>query len=136
MDLVIDVSSIVPLAFSDEDQEYSEAVVYELANNSGYVPSLFWFEVSNVLTVNITKRSRITKEQANYFSGRVEKLQLTTAELPKQSALIELAIKYDLSAYDASYLELAVRVPRRLATLDEPLRKAARQAGVEVFEPE
>lgn len=46
---------------------------------------------------------------------------------------LQLARRYRLSAYDASYLELALRAGLSLATLDEGLGKAARKAGVKRF---
>jgi len=47
-------------------------------------------------------------------------------------ALIE-ARRHKLSAYDAAYLELALRTGLPLATLDEQLLKAARKSGVKRF---
>jgi predicted nucleic acid-binding protein len=44
-----------------------------------------------------------------------------------------LAREYDLSAYDAAYLELAQRRGLGLATLDRHLITVARRAGVEVI---
>jgi predicted nucleic acid-binding protein len=41
-----------------------------------------------------------------------------------------LARTYHLSAYDAAYLELAIREGLPLATLDDDLRRAASDAGV------
>lgn len=46
---------------------------------------------------------------------------------------LQLARRYLLTAYDASYLELALRLGLPLATLDENLQKAADKAGVEKF---
>ena len=46
---------------------------------------------------------------------------------------LQLARRYKLSAYDASYLELALRLGMPLATLDEDLKKAAKKAGVKKF---
>lgn len=45
------------------------------------------------------------------------------------------AVDHALSGYDAAYLELAIRQRLPLATLDEDLQKAARTAGVELFQP-
>ena len=43
---------------------------------------------------------------------------------------LRLARRYKLSAYDASYLELALRLGFPQATIDEELQKAAKKAGV------
>jgi len=40
-----------------------------------------------------------------------------------------------LSAYDAAYLELAIREGLPLASLDDDLRRAATAAGVVMVEP-
>jgi predicted nucleic acid-binding protein len=44
-----------------------------------------------------------------------------------------LARTYALTAYDATYLELALRRSAVLATFDRKLAAAARSAGVRVF---
>jgi predicted nucleic acid-binding protein len=44
-----------------------------------------------------------------------------------------LAEELQLTAYDAAYLELALRQEAPLATLDDRLRRAAREAGVTLF---
>ncbi|MEN9595980.1 MAG: hypothetical protein RL236_414, partial [Pseudomonadota bacterium] len=49
------------------------------------------------------------------------------------SATILLASEHNLSAYDAAYLELALRHQVPLATLDVDLRKAARKINVPIF---
>ena len=51
------------------------------------------------------------------------------------SETLQLARRYRLPAYDASYLELALRTALPLATLDEDLRRAAENAGVKHFRP-
>lgn len=50
------------------------------------------------------------------------------------SNVLPLAREYGLSAYDAAYLELSIRQGAPLATLDDRLGKAARRAGVTIFE--
>lgn len=48
---------------------------------------------------------------------------------------IALARSHDLSAYDAAYLELAMRRSLPLATLDDKLKSAAGDLGVSLFKP-
>ena len=45
------------------------------------------------------------------------------------SDTLQLARRYKLSVYEASYLELAIRSGLPLATLNEDLQKAAKQSG-------
>ena len=49
------------------------------------------------------------------------------------SGTLQLARRYKLSSYDASYLELALRQGVPLATLDADLQNAAKKAGVKKF---
>ena len=49
--------------------------------------------------------------------------------------IVDLAIKHDLTAYDAAYLDLALRERLPLATLDKKLAVAARGEGVVVLGP-
>jgi predicted nucleic acid-binding protein len=51
------------------------------------------------------------------------------------SDTLQLARRYRLSSYDASYLQLALREAVPIATLDEGLRRAATKAGVKIFKP-
>ena len=44
--------------------------------------------------------------------------------------LESLARHHDLAAYDAAYLDLALRTKLVLATSDDPLRRAAVAAGI------
>jgi predicted nucleic acid-binding protein len=49
-------------------------------------------------------------------------------------SVLPLARDYRLTAYDAAYLELAIRRNAPLATFDAKLRKAAKAASVQVFQ--
>ena len=48
---------------------------------------------------------------------------------------LALARGHKLSAYDAAYLELAIRRRLPLATLDDPLKAAAAAVGVALYDP-
>ena len=50
-----------------------------------------------------------------------------------RSEILSLSLRFGLSAYDAAYLELALRLQCPVATLDQALREAALAAGVGVI---
>ncbi|MEQ8846730.1 type II toxin-antitoxin system VapC family toxin [Botrimarina sp.] len=128
--LVIGVSAILPLAFPDEEQRYAERVLDELGRVGGAVPSIFWYELWNVLWTNMAKRNRIDWEKAIDFLAAVDSFRLVTAPLADPRALLDLAVATRVTAYDAAYLELARRDGLRLATLDAGLISAAKSSGL------
>jgi predicted nucleic acid-binding protein len=134
MALVIDSSAIIALAMSDEDASYANAVLRELASESGHAPTLFWYEVRNVLIVN-ERRGRITASQSNLFLSDLSSLPIRLDAFPVESSVLALARRQGLSIYDAGYLELAIRHGAKLATLDSKLKNAAIAEGVVVLEP-
>ena len=94
-------------------------------------------QVANVLLVG-ERRKRCSQADTTqwlaYLAGLPVVLDGET-ELRAWSDTLNLARQYGLSAYDASYLELALREGIPLATLDAPLDRAARAAGVSIYQP-
>lgn len=99
------------------------------------VPALWPLEVSNALTV-LTRRRRITDDEKltalGWLRGLPVRIDHAMASLAF-SRLSELAATYQVSVYDATYLELAQRRQLRLGCKDGPLRDAAKRAGVELW---
>lgn len=99
------------------------------------VPMTWGLEIANVLA-RAERNDQLTEAQSGSF---LEMLQATHIEADSATftqALtdtLQLARRYLLSSYDASYLELALRAALPLATLDENLRRAALKAGVKQF---
>ena len=78
----------------------------------------------------------VTEARSGAFLEMLEDVDIEVDAATFAHALsdtLQLARRYRLSAYDASYLELALRTGLPLATLDEDLQKAARKAGVKKF---
>ena len=80
----------------------------------------------------------LTEARSQAFVVLLQRLNIATDPSTAGHALgdtLHLARRYKLSAYDAAYLELALRTGLPLATLDADLKKAAQAAGVEAFAP-
>jgi len=89
-------------------------------------------EVANTLLVSL-RRKRISKDKATEFFGNLLALPIRIDAASRESTfgkVFAIAEQYGLTAYDAAYLELALREGVSLATLDNDLRKAANAAGV------
>jgi predicted nucleic acid-binding protein len=100
------------------------------------VPSLWLLEVANALTV-LVRRKKLTEQERQTALGWLRALPLRVDQdisLLAFSTLSELASKYQLSVYDAVYLELAKLRKLPLGCADGPLRKAATKYGVRIWE--
>jgi predicted nucleic acid-binding protein len=132
MPLVIDPSAILGLALDDEPDEYANAVLEAVVDDGALVPSIFWYEIRNVLVVS-EWRKRIQPEATAAFLASLEGLSIAVADLPPDLEILQLARSYRLTVYDASYLQLAASRAVHLATLDKGLRAAAKDLSIPVF---
>jgi predicted nucleic acid-binding protein len=135
MSFVLDASVTMRWFFGDgtpQGLEYAFAVFDILKSRSAVVPVTWSLEIANVILRAETKELT-PKAHSQAFIERLEGMDIKTDHATYEYALsdtLNLARKYNLSSYDASYLELAMRLESPLATLDEDLRKAAEKAGV------
>jgi len=100
------------------------------------VPAHWPLEVANTLLM-ARRGGRITAIQVNEFINDLAALPIRI-EPPSEPAqwptILALAEAHRLTAYDAAYLELALRTALPLATLDGDLHKAARAEGAPLIE--
>ena len=90
------------------------------------VPSLWRLEVANALQMSV-KRKRIDAAYRDISLDALRALEIDIDSKTDQhawSATLRLAERFDLTAYDAAYLELAQRRSLPLASLDRDLREA------------
>lgn len=132
MKCVVDASFIASVMLPGESSGKSTAALAELAGERAIAPSLLQLEITNVL-LTAERRKRITGVEIiqllELFDGLQILLQIDfTSE--HRAKVLHLAQKHRLTAYDAVYLELAVRMAIPLLTLDVSLRKAAKVEGV------
>lgn len=132
MPFVLDNSVVAGWFLEDQATPYTEAVGRKLEEDRAVVPALWQLEFANVLRT-ACKRKRLIASQAQEIIDQVCGLpiEIDTAN-PGPGELLALALRYDLSSYDAAYLELALRLQLPLATKDGPLHTAAEASGVGV----
>ena len=129
---VLDASAALAWCFDDEATEATRALLDRFEDERAEVPSLWHLEVANALTM-AERNGRITPARTSEFTALIGELPIVVDEQTPSLALctvLDLARSQRLSAYDASYLELAMRRGFPLATKDTDLVKAARRVGV------
>ena len=131
--MVLDASVAVAWSMEDEPDPYPELVLDAL--EEGVVPALWPLEVANALLV-AERRKRLKRSELEQFFSFLQALPITVETDVVERAfgeVLALAREQDLSVYDATYLDLAMRLGLPLATQDHALQTAARRVGVEIF---
>ena len=132
---VVDNSIVMSWCFMDEANQYADAVLDSLSEATALVPSIWPLEVINVLLV-AERRVRISEADSMRFTTLLSQLPIVVEfERPEQimKDILALARVKELSSYDASYLDLAMRKGLPLATLDKRLKEAATAVDVKLL---
>ena len=133
---VLDGSVTLVWGFTDENDDYATAILDKMPDLQAYVPNLWPLEVANALLVG-ERRGRTTPADIAQFLAILGTFPIAVDEETVARAWVEtmsLARAHNLSSYDASYLELAMRRGLPVATLDSKLKAAAKAVGVPLFE--
>ena len=130
MSFVLDNSVVCGWLLDSQSTPYSEAVAQRLKTSRAVAPALLPLEYTNVLRT-ACKRQSLVAAQAQHMLAWLAQLPIdidTTAPNPAQ--VFDLALRHDLTSYDALYLDLALRRSLPIATQDSALANAALAAGV------
>jgi predicted nucleic acid-binding protein len=124
---VLDASVAVAWCFEDESTPAAWALLDRLRTAPGHVPALWALEIGNIL-LGAEKRRRITQARTVEFLSILGELDIRVdPDLPGRAFrdVLPLARERRLTTYDATYLELAMRLGLPLATKDKALARAA-----------
>ena len=135
MSHVVDCSITLPWFLEDERTRFTDQILTAIHEIEYWVPSIWRLEMVNGLLM-AERRKRIDRawriesvDQAARLKVRVDPLQ------PNMAAVANLADRHGLTAYDATYLELAMRQKLGLITQDRDLVRAADAEGLSVQAP-
>jgi predicted nucleic acid-binding protein len=135
---VLDNSVTMRWLFGDgthSDQVYARQVLDSIEDGNVIVPNIWCLEVANVI-VRAESKYNLSEARSTEFIYLLQQMQLqidTQSNMSSMNTILQLSRRYNLSSYDCSYLELAIREGIPLATLDDGLIKASKKAGIERF---
>jgi predicted nucleic acid-binding protein len=130
MAFVVDCSVAARWYLPDEATTYTDKVLERLQAEPAFVPPLWLSEFVNVF-LKLERQKKLGRGLAKNIFLESQNLKLA---VDRQSVapelLYNLAKKHSLSAYDATYLELALRLKIPLATYDGGLAAVAKRQGL------
>ena len=137
---VLDNSVTMRWLFGDgapDDLAYAAGVLRKMETDGAeaLVPVLWGLEAGNVMA-RAEAKGWLLESRSAEFLGILQRMAIRVDDATSVHALgntLQLARRHNLSTYDASYLELALREGLPLATLDGGLRAAVQRVGARLF---
>lgn len=130
---VLDNSVLCGWFLTSQASPYGDAVAGLLPVVDAHAPWLLQLEFTNVLRT-ACRRGTLPLATAREIVDQLALLPIRIDAAPPQpAALLSLALRFQLTSYDAAYLELALRLQLPIATRDGELAEAAWAAGVGVL---
>ena len=133
---VFDSSFVGALIIPDEKNPRVDEIHDTIGQNEEiFVPQLLWYEIANIFK-NLLRRRRYALDDVLQFSTLLAEDRLTCdfeTGTDYTRKLLRLCNDYNISSYNAAYLELAGRKKAGLCTLDKNLISAAKKYGVTVL---
>ena len=132
--VVLDNSAAIAMLAPDEqDSAYTRELLLQTDRMRFIVPVLWRYEFANALRM-LQKRNRMAEHEFAQLFEDLDALEIeVVSDTQEPSILREVSMKHNVTAYDAAYLELALRRKVVLATCDKQLKAAAIAASVEII---
>jgi predicted nucleic acid-binding protein len=129
MDIVIDTSALIAVIVDEPER----SKIIEFTNGNTLIgPGSIPWEIGNAFSA-MFKQDRITLDEAQKGLTIFESIPLRYVD-PDFFSALKLSRKINMYAYDAYFLDCAIRYKSPLLTLDRKLKVAAQNINVETLE--
>ena len=129
MNLVADTNIFLAIALNEPQKGRIIEVTSDAVLSA---PEILPYEIGNALSA-MTRRGRISKVEALAAENAANLIPVRLVSIDIQKAL-ELAIEYNIYAYDAYFLFCAKSLTQSLMSLDKRMKQVARALGINVLE--
>ena len=129
MDIIADTNIFLAVAL---DEPEKNNIIKLTSGSEIFSPEILPYEIGNALSAMV-KRKRITKKEALSAQNRANSIPVRLVNIDTYQAL-KLAIKYNIYAYDAYFLQGAKTLSHPLITLDQRMKQVANELNIELLE--
>ena len=129
MNIISDTNIFLAVALDEPDKEN----IIQLTTEANAIsPEILPYEIGNAL-IAMVKRKQLTDKEAMSALKTVNSIpvRLVSVDIPKA---LKIALKYNIYAYDAYFLQCAIELSYPLITLDKKMKKVALDLNIKVLE--
>ena len=133
--VVLDASVTISALIENDRSDEARIIFQDYVSAGAAVPALWPLEVGHILLLAERRRllnAATRRDHLHDLSCLPITVDQETARLAWHDTIV-LAERHDLTLYDATYLELSLRLSLPLATFDAALRRAATATGVKLL---
>ena len=125
MEVLLDASAIMAIILNEPNRH---EVIKLTENTILLAPEVISFEIGNAL-INLHKKQKITEEKLISAYKKYTSIPIRIITVDVEKAL-KIACMYGIFAYDAYYLEIAVRLKLPLITFDKQMESVGLQLKI------
>ena len=129
MKIIADTNTFIAVALNEPEKP---KIIRLTEGHELIAPDVLPFEVGNALTA-MMKKSILKKEEVESAWEIVQQIPVDLRQTDIKSAL-DIAIKFNIYAYDAYFLKCAENLHSPLLTLDKGMQRVARVMGIKILE--
>jgi predicted nucleic acid-binding protein len=129
MKIIVDTNIFLAVVLNEPEKEN---IIKLTAGSDIISPEILPYEIGNALSAMV-KRKKITKREALSTQGTANLIPVRLVEVNISKAL-EIALKFNIYAYDAYFLQTAQALSRPLMTLDKRMMQVANEMNLEILE--
>lgn len=129
MKIIADTNIFIAVALNEPEKG---RIIRLTEGHDLIAPDILPFEIGNALTA-MMKKTALKKDEVLAVWELVQRIRVDLRHTDIQSAL-KIAIKFNLYAYDAYFLECAINLRSPLLTLDLGMQRVAREIGITILE--
>ena len=129
MKIIADTITFIAVSLNEPEKD---SIIQLTQGHDLIAPDILPFEIGNALTA-MMKKSSLKKEDVISAWEVVQQIPVDLRHTDIKSAL-RIAIKFNIYAYDAYFLECAENLRSPLLTLDISLKRVARELGITILE--
>ena len=129
MKITADTNTFIAVALNEPEKR---RIIRLTEGHDIIAPDVLPFEIGNALTAMMKKKALKKNEVASAWEA-VQHIPVDLRNTDIKSAL-KIAIKFNIYAYDAYFLECAVNLRAPLLTLDRGMQRVAQEIGITIME--
>jgi predicted nucleic acid-binding protein len=129
MNVITDTNIFLAVVLNEPEKE---RIIEQTSNCKLLSPEILPYEIGNALSA-IVKRKQLTIEQALQAIELADAIPVRLVQ-PDIKSSLELALRFNIYAYDAYFLQSALSLNCPLLTLDKKMKEVAKQLNIVVLE--